>query len=129
LEDRPPEQAEEITVAMPEHRAEDRPVDGTEPRETRDEPDAVGNETAIGRWLDGALVFPQALREQRRTLEEPPAGIDLHEGDIVILQRKNATEEKPAPGEGLAGLPASRDVVHVGWKRHAKQRSELAVYA
>jgi len=44
-------------------------------------------------WLDDPLVRPYALGKQRGELQESASGLDLREGDIVVLHRQQTPEK------------------------------------
>src|SRR6188472_4076134 len=74
---RPAEVAAQPPVAVSEEGAEERPQQAARQRQARLPGDPVGDRAAAVRQrLDRALVFPEALAEHRRALEEAPPRLD-----------------------------------------------------
>lgn len=102
-------------------------VDRGQPPHARSESHTVREPTAFPLSLDETLVFPDSLAEESRSLEEAATRLDRDERNVVVLDGQNPAKKKPAPEHPLAGVPGLKEVGDVGWKRHAKEGSELAV--
>jgi hypothetical protein len=92
--------AAQTAVAMAEESGEGRAQEAARERRARLPGDPVGDRAAtVGGRLDRALVFPEALGEHPRALEEAAAAVDPLEDEIVVVDRHQAEEQDPAAPE------------------------------
>lgn len=110
-----------------EYQAEDRTVRAFEPREPRFEAYPVRYPAPGGKSLEDALVLPEPLREQLGTLQKTPPGLDFREGDVVVIDRKDACEQKPTSKATLTRAPPVGQIDEPRRESHPQQRAKLQV--
>lgn len=78
-------------MAKGEDTPEDRCVETLERWNARYEADAISEHAAMRLGGEDALVLPHPLGEQGGALQEAAAGLDLYEGNVVIVDGKEAS--------------------------------------
>lgn len=116
-------------MTPPEHSLEDPAIDPAEPRQTRNEKHPIGDQRTPKGRLNDPLVLPYPLGQHRGSFEEPAAGLNFFEYYIVVLDRHQTCEEKPATKHAFAGLPCRGEFADVRREGHAEERAKLAVHS
>ena len=62
---------------------------------------AVGQQAALRKLFERALVFPAALREHARALEETVGRIHAHARDVVVVDWQHAEQQDPRAANAL----------------------------
>ena len=115
-----PEETPQVSVTPSEHCLEDDSMQRRSPGKARHKTDAIGNAATWRLGLNDALVLPHSLSQQRGSLQKAPPGLDLFECQVVVFDRKNATNEEPAAEEALSGLPPGREITDTRREGHAE---------
>ena len=106
-------------MTPPEHGCEDPAIDPAEPRQPRNETHPIGDQRTPKGRLNGALVLPDPLGQHRGSFEEPAAGFNFFEYHIVVFDRHQTCEEKPATKQAFTGLPCRGEVADARREGHA----------
>ncbi len=128
---RPPALAEvraQAPVAVAEGRAHDPLQQRARAGQPRLEGEPVAHAAAVAGGLERALVLPDPHREHPRALQEPPARLQLDQGEVVEVDRQHAEQQQPGAPDRLPDHHLGRvEAPHSARRGHAQQRAELVV--